>query len=498
MSAIALPSQETASGEAVTGGPFGRKAFGWAMFEFARNPYYNLMVIYVFAPYFAREIAGGGADGQVWAGMNITIAGLVCAVTVPLIGAAGDRGCRLKPVIAFFMGLLGLVAALTWFVQPSWGGWALVLGVVTAVIGYCSYTYGEVLHNAMLARSARRSALPAVSGIGLGFGNLAAAMVFIIMLWAFIIPVEMPGLPGFPDGPLFGLDPDAREHIRIVGPVIAVWLAIFILPFFLMMPDTSPARSSWSQALGAIVFGGPGLGSKWSRFRTQLKRLRGYLEGLSRDCPDAFRFLLARLLFADALAALLTIGGVYASGVLDLTQTELIVLAILSTVGAMAGAFLGGVLDSAFGPRRALIGELMVLFVGLILLISFTRESLLFGLVANNPAVHEGNFFQSTAKIGYTAALFPLSMAVGAVITSARVLMVQLAPPARIGEFFGLFTIAGTITVWMGPALVSILTAVSGSQRIGMIGIGVLLLAGLSLLLTIRSGARARSQMIAP
>ena len=64
MAGITLPSDDPAAAQAVTGGPFGRKAIGWSMFEFARNPYYNLMVIYVFAPYFAREIAGGGADAH--------------------------------------------------------------------------------------------------------------------------------------------------------------------------------------------------------------------------------------------------------------------------------------------------------------------------------------------------------------------------------------------------------------------------------------------------
>ena len=52
-----------------TGGPMGRTGFAWAVFEWARNPYYILIVIYIFAPYFAREIVGadllaeGALDG---------------------------------------------------------------------------------------------------------------------------------------------------------------------------------------------------------------------------------------------------------------------------------------------------------------------------------------------------------------------------------------------------------------------------------------------------
>ena len=40
------------------GGALGRTGFAWAVFEWARNPYYVLVVIYIFAPYFARDIIG--------------------------------------------------------------------------------------------------------------------------------------------------------------------------------------------------------------------------------------------------------------------------------------------------------------------------------------------------------------------------------------------------------------------------------------------------------
>ena len=67
----------------------------------------------------------------------------------------------------------------------------------------------------------------------------------------------------------------------------------------------------------------------------------------------------------------------------------------------------------------------------------------------------------------------------------------SLAPPGRSGEFFGLYAIAGTITVWMGPLLVEQFTLMSGDQRIGMVSINLLFLIGLSVLLTVRMPERA-------
>ena len=70
-------------------------------------------------------------------------------------------------------------------------------------------------------------------------------------------------------------------------------------------------------------------------------------------------------------------------------------------------------------------------------------------------------------------------------------MLVTLAPPGRSGEVFGLYAIAGTITVWMGPLLVEQFTLWSGNQRIGMLSINLLFLIGLSILLTVRMTQRS-------
>jgi UMF1 family MFS transporter len=49
-------------------------------------------------------------------------------------------------------------------------------------------------------------------------------------------------------------------------------------------------------------------------------------------------------------------------------------------------------------------------------------------------------------------------------------------------QYFGLFAFSGRITVFAGPLLVGIATAWSGSQRIGLSSILLLLVAGLVLL----------------
>ena len=42
----------------------------WALFEWARNPYYILIVIYIFGPYFSHEVIGDPVRGQEIVGLH--------------------------------------------------------------------------------------------------------------------------------------------------------------------------------------------------------------------------------------------------------------------------------------------------------------------------------------------------------------------------------------------------------------------------------------------
>ena len=43
------------------GSAWGKAGTAWAIFEFARNPYYILVIIYIFAPYLSRDVVGHDA-----------------------------------------------------------------------------------------------------------------------------------------------------------------------------------------------------------------------------------------------------------------------------------------------------------------------------------------------------------------------------------------------------------------------------------------------------
>lgn len=61
-------------------------------------------------------------------------------------------------------------------------------------------------------------------------------------------------------------------------------------------------------------------------------------------------------------------------------------------------------------------------------------------------------------------------------------MLTRVAPPEKMGVFFGLFVIAGSATMWLGPLLVQLATIGSASQRFGLLPLTGLLIAGLGVL----------------
>lgn len=58
-------------------------------------------------------------------------------------------------------------------------------------------------------------------------------------------------------------------------------------------------------------------------------------------------------------------------------------------------------------------------------------------------------------------------------------MLLHIAPPKQIGRFFGFYAMAGSVTIWVAPLAVGLVTWVTNDQRIGMSGLGLLFIIGL-------------------
>ena len=461
MSHVPVSSAEGESAEVsvATGGAYGKKGLGWALFEYARNPYYNVIVISVFSVYFAEQVVNDGSMGQTIVGLTIALAGMVMAIVAPILGSITDKGGSKKSFIFFTLFTLALSSALLGFITPELPG-AVPLGMFLIVIGYCTYTVSELLHNAMLPGAGAPKALPMISSLGLALGNFAG--VTVLMLY---IAISTNGLLGLSES----------QTARLSGPAVALWLSLFIGFFFFLMPDVFRAGGSWLSA-----------------FTTAFKAENrtnpvSWISGKFREHPNVMRYLTGRMIYADGIAASLTIGAVYVAGHLGWTTEQTAILGIISFIAAIPGAFFGGFLDTTIGPKRALMLELSAIVCIGILQLSITQEALLFGLIPAGHEVWPGGVFPRLSDLAYALLIIPAAIFMVASISSSRYMLVHIAPPAKIGEFFGFYAMAGNVTVWIGPGLVALVTWLTDDRRLGFASVLLLLIIGLMIITTVRA-----------
>ena len=170
------------------------------------------------------------------------------------------------------------------------------------------------------------------------------------------------------------------------------------------------------------------------------------------------RLLLARLFYNDGLITVFAFGGIYAAGTFGFTFEEILVFGIALNVAAGAGAFALGWVDDRLGGKRTIAISLW----GLIL-------SALLAVLAPNKAL----FWLAGIGVGIFA---------GPNQSASRSLLGRFVPPDKENEFFGFFAFSGKATAFLGPFVLGILTQISGSQRVGVSVVVVLLLIGLWLL----------------
>ena len=426
--AVAIPRERIGGG-----------AIAWALYEWARNPYVIICTIYVFAPYLASRVIGDPIEGQAQIASLNKWAGLAIALFAPLVGAAADRAGRRKIPLGIITGFMAACICMLWFVQPGGGVFPEWIWFPLLLVIGMAFPLTEALHNAMLAGATSPKLVPHVSGLGLALGTAASVFMLIFTLWVLAFPGNV-DWAFVPSRPAFGLDPATFEPQRFVALMCGVWMVVFAIPLMLFTADTKRGVS-WGQAS-----------------REGLGAVAATLRKINRERPDIVRFLAARMLYADGKTAILISGGVYAAGMMRWGFIEMTIYGIVIQIVAVFGGFVGGWLDAWIGPKRAIQIEIAVTAVALVAMASFQRDTIFWVWHPDLAPIWSFPYFKTLPEIVYFAVVAFIAISITAAYASSRTLMVRLAPKEMIGELFGIYALAGTATVWMGPLLVDVLT----------------------------------------
>lgn len=449
-----------------------RGAVAWSFVETGRTSYSVIVSIYVFIPYLASVLAADAVQGQQFVADINMWAGIAAALMAPLLGSTIDHLGRRKTLLVTLSLLTVPASALLWFAAP--GQLTLLhVGVLLAAVTLL-FSLCEVIQNSLLVHAAEPRERAYASGLAYTFGNGASLLLMLFMLWAFVLPgsVETGWLP---DRPLLGLDTVLHEPERLAGPLSALVILVSLVPLILYTRDAPPSPLALPQALRAGV-----------------ADLRGMIAVL-RAAPDARTFLIARMIFADALGGIILFTGVFAAGVFGWGARELMIEGLVCSLFAAAGGILAGVLDTRLGPKRSIFIALTGFLLCVIGEIGVAKDRIFF-FFPYDPTINGRPWtmplFNSWPEVVFILCDISISVFLISALASSRTMMAQLAPPGRSAIFFGLFALSGRATAWLCPLLVGLATAASGSQQIGFVPIAILAVVGMTILIRVRMPAQ--------
>lgn len=408
--------------------------FAWAAYDWANSAITTIVFTFVFSIYFARSVFGDETQGSAAWAFAQGCAGVAIALLSPVAGATVDKFGPRKPVLKFFTILCVLLAASLYFVQPDKAFIlpALLVGAVLTI----SFELAQNVYGTTLPLIAPPEKLGLASGIGWGSGYVGSILSLGIALVAFI---------GFGDsGGMLGIPKDGALHVRSTMLLAAIWFAVFAIPFFAICPDAPKS----------------GLGIRDS-VRAGLRDLV-ITARQAKQFPQLIKFLAATAIYRDGLVTLFAVGGLYAAGTLNMTQSDVIIFAIAINVASGFGAMLFAFIDDKIGSKTTIMISLVALLVLGAAVISTSDKNTFIGL---------------TCLLG----LF-----IGPVQAASRAMLVRLSPPEHIGAFFGLYALTGKSVAFMGPFAFAALTSAFDSQRVGMASILAFWAVGLMVIYCVR------------
>lgn len=407
----------------------------WVMYDVGNSALVLLNTSIV--PIYFNAINTGASAAELvsaWANAQ-TVASLVVALLMPVLGSLADyAGNKIKFFIGFF--LTGLVLC---FAQ------AIPMGALPFLVAYVVCTIGlnssMTFYDAMLTDVTTDERMDMVSSSGYAWGYVGSTVPFIVCL-ALIF-----GGPA-----LLGLDTMLCTRLSFV--ITGAWWLAFTVPLIRTYRQRFGKERGEGETLGKICA---------NTFSGLAKTMRS----IAKD-RTLIVYMLAFFFYVDGVHTVISMATSYGAA-LGIDSTQLVLALLVTQFVAFPSAIAYGKLAGRFGTLRMIIAA-VVAYCGIVLFAAFALKT-------------ATEFWILAILVG----LFQ-----GGIQALSRSYFGKLVPKERSNEYYGFFDIFGRYASVMGTFLVSVITAATGSANLGVLSIGILLVVGLVLLLTLPD-ARSRA-----
>ena len=414
-----------------------REQRGWYLYDWANSAFVTTGVALFLGPYLtALAKAAADADGMVhplgirvdarsyWSYL-VSLSVILQVLVLPIVGAAADYGHRKKQYLAATAYAGAAAATAMFWLQGSeylWGGALFIAANV-------SFGASVVIYNSFLPEIAPPDQRDAVSSKGWGIGYIGGGVLLALNLLLYLNAARA----GITEA----------MAVRISLGSAGVWWAVFTIPTLLTLRNRGPAH--------AIPRGQRALRVVLGQLRRTLADLRHY--------PQTMTFLIAYLLYNDAIQAVLALASQFGNDELKIPVSSLTLAILMVQFVGFFGAIGFQWLAAVTGAKQAIMVSLLLWTATLIYLFQWVHNT--------------RDFFVAAAIV---------AIVMGGSQALSRSLFAQLIPPGKEAEYFSIYEVSDKGTSWVSPLVFGLALQITHSYRQAILSLIVFFIAGLLVL----------------
>lgn len=391
----------------------------WVLYDVGNSAF--IMLVSTIMPIYFNYLAdmGGLSSVQYLAywGYASSIATLLVAVSGPVFGTFSDIKGMKKLLFAAAMAVGALGCAALGFMQQ----WLLFL--VVFVIAKFGYAVSLIFYDSMLTDITEPARMDRVSSSGYAWGYIGSCIPFVACL-GIVLGADRLGI-------------SMGTAMALAFLLTAVWWLCMTLPLLRNFRQ----RHYVERRPHAV--------------RESFSRLWHTLCGMRQDRQVLF-FLLAFFFYIDGVYTIIDMATAYGSA-LGLDSTGLLLALLVTQIVACPFSLLFGRLSGRVAPQN-LITVCICAYIGIAVFAMFLNSQVQFWILA-----------------------VCVGMFQGGIQALSRSYFAKIIPQEKSGEYFGLLDICGKGAAFMGTAVVSMISQLTGSINLGVGAIVVLFLLGIVL-----------------
>lgn len=398
-----------------------KQVLSWALYDWA-NSAYATTVMAGFFPVFFKQYWNNSAEATqstFQLGLANSLAGIIVVILAPILGAIADRSSAKKKFLLFFA-VMGMVMTGCLFLVEKGDNVLAIMLYIFATLGFMG---GNIFSDSLIVDVSEEYERDLVSSIGYALGYLGGGLLFALNVAMTLWPES------------FGLV-DSAQAVRLSFISVALWWAVFSIPVFLFVKESTSTRKK------------TGVSAFTSGFKQLLETFHEI-----RRLRVVFIFLLAYWLYIDGVDTVVRMAVDYGMSI-GFDSNNLITALLITQFVGFPATIVFGFIGQKIGAKSGIMIAIGVYII--VVIWAYYMKDI-------------SEFYMIAVVIGLVQ---------GGIQSLSRSFYSRIIPKVKSAEFFGFYNMWGKFAAIIGPLLMGWVGVMTGSSRISILSIALLLVAG--------------------